>query len=80
MIYKKEIIEAVKLGERIDLDEITFCKEMSEVFGCKPLESDVFNFILFLGSIYHYGKIQGVRQERIKRRNIKLKTGSIITT
>jgi hypothetical protein len=80
MIYKREIIEAVRLGERMDLDEITFCKEMSDVFGCKSLEVDAFNFTLLLGSIYHYGKIQGVRQERIKRRNIKVKTGNIITT
>lgn len=68
MKYKREVKEAVKLGRYTDLEEMVFCRAMADAYGCKPLSSDKDNFNAFLSAIYHYGKIQGVRQERAKRR------------
>jgi hypothetical protein len=67
MRCKSEVIEAVKLGQMADVNEIMFCKNIADVYGCKPLNDEKDNFYIFLSTIYHYGKIQGVRQERSKR-------------
>ncbi|GLC79216.1 hypothetical protein [Lacrimispora brassicae] len=68
MKYKREVKEAVKLGRNANVEEMLFCKNMADAYGCKPLSNDKNNFNAFLSAIYHYGKIQGVRQERAKRR------------
>lgn len=68
MKCKKEVKEAIKFGQGVNLDEMMFCKNMADTYGCRPLSNDKDNFIEFLSAIYHYGKIQGVRQERSKRR------------
>lgn len=68
MKYIREVKEAVKLGRNADVEEMMFCKNMADAYGCKPLRSDKDNFNAFLSTIYHYGKIQGVRQERAKKK------------
>lgn len=68
MKYIREVKEAVKLGRNANVEEMIFCKNMADAYGCKPLSSDKDNFNAFLSTIYHYGKIQGVRQERAKKR------------
>ncbi len=67
MKYKREVEEAVKLSQKADVDEMMFCKNMAESYGYSS-SSNEFNYLSFLSAIYHYGKIQGVRQERAKRR------------
>ncbi|MEY8356820.1 hypothetical protein AALB39_26200 [Lachnospiraceae bacterium 54-53] len=74
MKYKKEVKEAVKLSQKADVDEMLFCKNMAEAYGYSS-SSNEFNYFSFLSAIYHYGKIQGVRQERAKRRE---KHGKIV--
>ncbi len=68
MKYIREVKEAVKLSQKADVDEMMFCKNMADTYGCKPLNNEKDDFYFFLSAIYHYGKIQGVRQERAKRR------------
>ncbi|MTK08440.1 MAG: hypothetical protein F8N38_15310 [Hungatella sp.] len=68
MKIKREVKEAVKLGQNANLEEMVFCRAMADAYGCKPLSSDKDNFNFFLSAIFHYGKIQGIRQERSKRR------------
>ena len=68
MKYIREVKEAVKLGRDANVEEMIFCKDMADAYGCKPLSSDKDNFNAFLSAIYHYGQIQGVRLERSKRR------------
>jgi hypothetical protein len=69
--YKREAEEAVKLGEYAVYDEAMIGANIAELYGCKPLSGDRYNFISFLGTIYHYGKVQGIRQERFKRKTFK---------
>jgi hypothetical protein len=68
--YRREAEEAVRLGEYAVYDEALIGIRIAEMYGCKPLNGDRYNFSAFLSSIYHYGKIQGIRQERIKKRKI----------
>ena len=68
MKYEREVKEAVKLGRNADVEEMIFCKNMADAYGCNPLSGDKDNFHAFLSTIYHYGKIQGARQERAKGR------------
>ena len=37
-----------KLGGWVNPDDIQFCIEIAKVYGCKPLETDVWNFYKFL--------------------------------
>ena len=62
------IMEAVKLGDWTGLDDMEFCIEIAKVYGCKPLETDVWNFYKFLFVLYGYGKVQGKREERARRK------------
>jgi hypothetical protein len=70
MKYRREAEEAIRLGEYAIYDEAMIGVKIAEIFGCKPLSEDRYNFSVFLSTIYHYGKIQGIRQERIKKRKI----------
>ena len=63
-----QILEAGKLWKYSTWREIRFCKNMAEMYGCKPLDSDGDNLNNFLVTLYHYGKIQGIRQERARKR------------
>lgn len=74
MKYKREVEEAVKLGQNATLYEMHFCKNMADEYGHRPSDVDFDNFICFLSTLYHYGKIQGVREERAKRRERHGKT------
>ena len=60
--------EAIRLGEYVDCDEYIFCRSMADVYGCIPLRTDGDNLYRFLQTLYHYGKVQGVRQERARKR------------
>lgn len=62
------IMEAVKLGDWVKADDIQFCIEIAQVYGCKPLKTDIWNFYKFLFALYGYGKVQGKREERAKRK------------
>lgn len=62
------IIEARRLYEYSEAHEIRFCKEMARVYGCVPKEGDAENLAGFLTTLYHYGRIQGIRQERARRK------------
>lgn len=64
----RRIMEAVKLGDWTTWDDIQFCIGMAKVYGCKPLEADVWNFYKFLFAIYNYGKVQGKREVRARRK------------
>lgn len=70
------IMEAVRLGEWVKGDDIQFCIEIAQVYGCEPLKTDIWNFYKFLFALYGYGKVQGKREERARRkRSISQKTG-----
>lgn len=62
------IMEARKLYEYSEAHEIRFCKEMARVYGCVPKEGDAENLAGFLTTLYHYGRVQGIRQERARRK------------
>lgn len=68
MKYKREVEEAVKLGRNVNSEDMLFCMNMADSYGCRPLNGDLDNFLIFLSTLYHYGKVQGVRQERAKKR------------
>ena len=63
------IMEAVKLFEYAGFTEMTFCMNMAKLYGCVPLKSDGNNLNDFLVTLYHYGKVQGIRAERAKRKS-----------
>lgn len=62
------IREAIRLGEYVDYEEYRFCWRMADAYGCTPLQTDGDNLHKFLSTLYHYGKVQGIRQERARRR------------
>lgn len=62
------IMEAVKLGEYVTTEHLSFCMGMAQEYECRPLESDEWNFYRFLCTVYHYGQVQGIRAERARRR------------
>ena len=70
MKYKKEAEEAVRLGKYAIYDEAMIGIKIAEIYGCKPLNGDRYNFSAFLSTVYHYGKIQGIRLERAKRKTL----------
>jgi hypothetical protein len=47
MRCKSEVIEAVKFGQMADVNEIMFCKNIADVYGCKPLNDEKDNFYIF---------------------------------
>ena len=64
----RAMLDAARLGKYIDGEEYRFCRMMADIYGCIPLEADGDNLYSFLSVIYHYGRIQGIRQERAKRK------------
>lgn len=62
------MMEAVKLFEYADFAEAIFCMNMAKLYGCVPLKSDGNNLNDFLVTLYHYGKVQGIREERAKKK------------
>lgn len=63
------MMETVKLFEYAGFAEMTFCMNMAKLYGCVPLKSDGDNLNDFLVTLYHYGKVQGIRAERAKRKS-----------
>jgi hypothetical protein len=61
------IIEAEKFSQYADTAEYDFCERMARIYGCVPKNGDEWNLMKFLVTIYHYGTVQGVRDERKKR-------------
>ncbi len=64
---KKEIL---KLDAITSLEETMFTGEIAKLNGLGHITKDWEVFSL-LGRIYKYGKIQGIRQERAKKKNKK---------
>ncbi len=64
----KNVEEAVKLARRTTCNDLLFVAGMARFYNCKPLNMERDDFLLFLSTLYHYGKVQGIRHERIKRR------------
>lgn len=62
-----EVREAISLGKYVSYREMLFCRTMADVYGCVPLQTDGDNLNMFLSTIYHYGKVQGIRQERTRK-------------
>lgn len=65
---QSRIMEAVKLGDWVNLDDMQFCIGLSKAYGCRPLETDEWNFLEFLFALYGYGKVQGKREERAREK------------
>ncbi len=59
--------EAIRLGEYANYEEYTFCRRMADVYGCIPLQTNGDNLYKCLSTLYHYGKVQGIRQERARK-------------
>lgn len=66
--FMKKAQEAADLFKYADIEDSLFCERMMKLYGCTPLESDNSNLITFLITLFNYGKVQGIRAERAKRR------------
>lgn len=62
------MMEAVKLFRYSDCGELRFSGNMARLYGCIPLDSDGDNLLNFLCTLYHYGRVQGIRSERARRK------------
>lgn len=62
------MMEANRLFKYANTDEYKFCANMAHLYGCVPLKEDGNNLNNFLVTLYHYGKIQGIREERARRK------------
>lgn len=62
------MMEATRLFEYANTDEHKFCVNMAHLYGCVPLKEDGSNLNNFLVTLYHYGKVQGIRAERARRK------------
>ena len=60
-------VEAEKFSQYADTAEYDFCERMARIYGCVPKNGDEWNLMKFLVTLYHYGTVQGVRDERKKR-------------
>lgn len=65
------IMEAERLFKYSYAEELQFCVNMAKVYGCVPKEGDEENLRDFLATLYHYGIVQGIRQERARRKRGK---------
>lgn len=64
----KAAMEAADLSKYASYEESVFCECMMKLYGCVPLESDKSNLITFLVTLFHYGRVQGIRAERARRK------------
>lgn len=62
------IIEAERLYKYSSVEGLQFCRKMAKIYGCVPKEGDEENLMDFLATLYHYGIVQGIRQERARRK------------
>ena len=72
------VLEAVHMGEYADYEEWAFCRAMADTYSCKPLEADAANFDRFLCTLFHYGKIEGKREERARKRRANVSYSDIV--
>lgn len=70
MNYIRQAEEAIKLGQYAIYDEAMVGIKIAEICGCKPSNGDGHKFGAFIGTVYHYGVIQGIRQERARRKSL----------
>lgn len=66
--FMEKATEAADLFKYANIDDSLFCERMMKLYGCVPLESDKGNLIAFLITLFNYGKVQGIRSERAKRK------------
>lgn len=64
----QQVKEAVRLRDYANKYDIEFCREMAEFHGFYSVSGENQNLLEFLASIFHYGRIQGIRQERCRRK------------
>ncbi len=62
------MMEAIRLYQYSNCDELRFCGNMARLYGCIPLDNDGDNLLNFLCTLYHYGQVQGIRAERARRK------------
>lgn len=64
----QQVKEAVQLRDYASVHDMEFCREMADFHGCYSVRGDNKNLLEFLASIFQYGRIQGIRQERARKR------------
>ena len=67
MITEKMKEEILMLKSIATLREATLAGEIAKLNGLEHIAKD-FSVLILLGCIYKYGKIQGIREEREKRK------------
>lgn len=61
-------IEAMKLRHYYDTGAMSLCKDLADIHGCIPAKGGAADFYEFLNTVFNAGRIDGVRQERDRRR------------
>ena len=49
-------------------DNREFVVSMADIFGCRPLKADGDALYHFLETVYNYGRVDGIRQERRRKK------------
>ena len=65
LITEKEV---VKLHKHTTVEHADFIMHMMKIYGCNPVEDDDWNLLCFLLGIFNAGKIEGIREERYRRK------------
>lgn len=65
MITKEMKEEILKLKSIATYSDVLFGREIAKEIGFNDITEDM---LYILGCIYKYGKIQGIREERAKRK------------
>lgn len=66
--YTTPISETIKFREFTTYSELCYAREIAKQYRCTPVDGNSFEFYRFLADIFHYGKIVGIRNERLKKR------------
>ena len=67
----RQVQEAIELGKHGTLDEIRIAKAILETTLEQAGGTDEFKYLCGLANIYTAGRIQGIREERAKRKEKK---------
>lgn len=67
----EKVREACRLMEFMPSNR-EFVSSMADIFCCRPLKEDGDNLALFLETIYNYGRVEGIRQERKRRKAVSV--------
>ncbi len=63
-----DAIEAIELSDYHNtIEAYHFLRDVCRIYRCYPKNGDEYNFFEFLNTIFHAGRIEGVRQERARR-------------